>query len=280
MSYYKIKSHAKINLALNVIGKKKSLHRIESIVSFLELHDEILIKKINQKNHKIKFIGKFSNKIGSNNTINSLFKNIEKKKLLKNKFQIIIKKKIPAKAGLGGGSMNAANILNFLIRKKFIKVKKNELIKISNSVGSDVLLGMQSNNLILKADGTIKTLKSKKKIFTLIVKPNFGCSTKKIYSGVRKFSKSQFYNASENMFKFNNLKKMKNDLQPIAFRYYPKLNILKKFLDKLSNYEFVRMTGSGSAIIVYFNTGKKCKDAEKKVKKQFRNYWCKTSKTI
>jgi 4-diphosphocytidyl-2-C-methyl-D-erythritol kinase len=280
MSYYKIKSHAKINLALNVIGKKKSLHRIESIVSFLELHDEILIKKINQKNHKIKFIGKFSNKIGSNNTINSLFKNIEKKKLLKNKFQIIIKKKIPAKAGLGGGSMNAANILNFLIRKKFIKVKKNELIKISNSVGSDVLLGIQSNNLILKADGTIKTLKNKKKIFTLIVKPNFGCSTKKIYSGVRKFSKSQFYNASENMFKFNNLKKMKNDLQPIAFRYYPKLNILKKFLDKLSNYEFVRMTGSGSAIIVYFNTGKKCKDAEKKVKKQFRNYWCKTSKTI
>ncbi len=176
--------------------------------------------------------------------------------------------------------MNAANILNFLIRKKFIKVKKNELIKISNSVGSDVLLGIQSNNLILKADGTIKTLKNKKKIFTLIVKPNFGCSTKKIYSGVRKFSKSQFYNASENMFKFNNLKKMKNDLQPIAFRYYPKLNILKKFLDKLSNYEFVRMTGSGSAIIVYFNTGKKCKDAEKKVKKQFRNYWCKISKTI
>ncbi len=87
MSYYKIKSHAKINLALNVIGKKKSLHRIESIVSFLELHDEILIKKINQKNHKIKFIGKFSNKIGSNNTINSLFKNIEKKNYLKINFK-------------------------------------------------------------------------------------------------------------------------------------------------------------------------------------------------
>ena len=59
MSYYKIKSHAKINLALNVIGKKKSLHRIESIVSYLELHDEILIKKINKKNNKIKIIGKF-----------------------------------------------------------------------------------------------------------------------------------------------------------------------------------------------------------------------------
>ena len=73
---------------------------------------------------------------------------------------------------------------------------------------------------------------------------------------------------------------MKNDLEPIALKRYPKLNKLKNFLEKLSNIEFVRMTGSGSAIIGYFNSGKKCKDAEKKVKKQFRNYWCKISKTI
>ena len=40
------------------------------------------------------------------------------------------------------------------------------------------------------------------------------------------------------------------------------------------------MTGSGSAIIAYFKSNKLCKDAEKKVKKQFRNYWCKAAKTI
>jgi len=57
-------------------------------------------------------------------------------------------------------------------------------------------------------------------------------------------------------------------------------NILKKYLKNLTNIEFVRMTGSGSAIIAYFNSVGKCKEAEKKVKKQFRNYWCKTSKTI
>ena len=47
MSYFNIKSYAKVNLALNVVGKKKNLlHKIESIVSFINLHDEILIKKI------------------------------------------------------------------------------------------------------------------------------------------------------------------------------------------------------------------------------------------
>ena len=55
----KIKSHAKINLALNIVGKSKSLHKIESIVSFIELHDEIYIKRINKQNHQISFFENF-----------------------------------------------------------------------------------------------------------------------------------------------------------------------------------------------------------------------------
>ena len=58
MDYFKIKSHAKINLALNIVGKIGNLHKIESIISFLVLHDEIFIKKIINDKHKIKFKGK------------------------------------------------------------------------------------------------------------------------------------------------------------------------------------------------------------------------------
>ena len=49
----KIKSHAKINLALNITGKSKSLHKIESIIAFVTLHDEIYIKQINKQSHQI-----------------------------------------------------------------------------------------------------------------------------------------------------------------------------------------------------------------------------------
>ena len=280
MSYFKIKSHAKINLALNVVSKTQSLHKIESIVSFLNLHDEILIRKIKTKSHKIKFIGKFSNNIKSQNTISKLLENIDKKKLLKDKYQIIIKKNIPSEAGLGGGSMNAANILNFLIKRKLIKIKKENMIEISNSVGSDVRLGIYSKNLILRSNNSIKTFPTQKKIYTLIVKPNFGCSTKKIYSQVSKFTKIRFNASSKHMFSMEFLKKMKNDLEIVTLNKYPKLNNLKNFLEKLSKVEFVRMTGSGSAIIAYFNSDKKCKEAEKKVNKKFKNYWCKTAKTI
>ncbi len=280
MSYFNIKSYAKINLVLNIIGKSKKLHKIESIVAFLDLHDDIRIRKINLKNHKIKFVGKFSAGIKSKNTVSKLFENIEKNKLLKNKYQIIIKKNIPSKSGLGGGSMNAANILNFFLKKKIIKIKKKEILKLSNSIGSDVILGLHSKTLILKKNFRIKILPLKKKFHILIVKPNFGCSTKMIYSNVKKFSKPKFNSISKNFIDLSFIKKNKNDLEKIAFHKYPKLKNLKIFLDKLTNTELVRMTGSGSAIIVYFNSAEKCKDAEKKVKKKFRNYWCKTSKTI
>ena len=281
MGYSKIKSYAKINLALNVVGKQSSLHKIESIISFLDLHDEILIKSIKNKNHKIKFIGKFSNNISLNNTVSRLLEIIDKKQLLKHaKFEIIIKKNIPLEAGFGGGSMNAAAILKFLIKKKLIMISKKEVYKICSLIGSDVILGIHSNNLILKSNNTIKDFLIKKNIFILAVKPSFGCSTKKIYSKVTKFRKARFNKPTKSMFNLDFLKKMNNDLELIALNKYPKLNILKFFLDELSKVEFVRMTGSGSAIIAYFKTYKLCKEAEKKVKKEFKNYWCKTAKTI
>ena len=124
----KIKSHAKLNLALNITGKSHSLHKIETIVAFISLHDEIFIKKIKSKKHKILFTGKFSTNISSNNSVSKLFKILELKKLLKNKnFKIRINKLIPSKAGLGGGSMNAASILKYLVKKKLLKLQEKNL---------------------------------------------------------------------------------------------------------------------------------------------------------
>ncbi len=119
MSFHKIKSYAKINLTLNITGKDSLLHQIESIIMFTALHDEIFIKKIKSDNHNISFFGKFSPGINMNNTVSKLLSILENKELLKDKkFRIKINKKIPTEAGLGGGSMNAANILKYLIKKK------------------------------------------------------------------------------------------------------------------------------------------------------------------
>ena len=60
MKIVRIKSYAKINLALNITGKKFRLHKIESIVSFINLYDDIFIKEIKSQKNKVLFEGPFS----------------------------------------------------------------------------------------------------------------------------------------------------------------------------------------------------------------------------
>ena len=281
MKQVKIKSYAKLNLALNIIGKTSFLHKIESIATFSSLHDEIFIKKIKSNFHKILFVGRFSRNINRQNTVSKLLEVLEEKNYLKNKkFKIKINKKIPIKAGLGGGSMNAASILSYFVKKKIIKINKKEIILISKLIGSDVILGLNPTNSILNSNNKIKYYKNCKKFYTLIVKPNFGCSTKEIYSKVRKFNKPKLNNPNRKMFNLDFLKKMSNSLEPIAFNKYNELRVIKLFLEKLSNPVFVRMSGSGSAMVAYFQSKQRCDYAKKQFNKKYKNYWCIASKTI
>jgi len=82
MKFNKLKSWAKINLSLNVIKRlPNKYHKIESLITFAELADEIKIKKIYSQKHKISFSGKFSKGIGNNNTVVRLMNLLDKKKI-------------------------------------------------------------------------------------------------------------------------------------------------------------------------------------------------------
>ena len=281
MSFIEIKSFAKINLALNVTGKLKLLHKIESIGSFISLSDLIFIKKIKGPNHLISFYGNFSKNIDSDNTVVKLFKILDKKKLLKDrKFKIRIKKNIPQEAGLGGGSMNASSVLNFLIKKRIVKISQKQIQNISSLIGSDVILGINHSSAILKSDNVIKRFSNCPKFYTLLVRPNFGCSTKEIYSRLKKITKSKFTNPKKTMFNTEFLLRQENALESVAFSRYPKLKRIKSFLENLKNPLFVRMTGSGSVIIAYYQSKKDCEMAKVQFKRKYKNYWCNTSKTI
>ena len=281
MKVFKIQSHAKINLALNVTGKTTKLHKIESIISFIYLHDLIYLKQINKKIHEVSFKGEFSKKINNNNTVTNLLKLLDKKNFLKDKkFEIKIIKNIPQEAGMGGGSMNAASLLNFFIEKKIIKIKKNELKKISSEIGSDVILGIKPSSAILLSNGDIKKYKNKIKFHILVTKPNFGCSTKYIYSKVNSFTKPQFNPPKQKLFEAKYLKNLDNDLEKVALNKYPELKIIKSYLSGLPNAVFARMSGSGSSIVAYFHSKKACKKACSQYKRKFNSHWCIESKTI
>ena len=275
-----IKFYAKINLSLNVLRKERTgFHKIQSVISFLNFYDEIYIQQINKKKHIIKFIGPFSKNLNKKNTISKLLNILDKKNVLKKKYKIHVKKNVPQQSGLGGGSMNAAFLLKYFLKKKIIQLSKKEIFNICNQIGSDVFLGLDRKNSILLNKKKIKKYNVKMAFFALLVKPKIGCSTKEIYRRVKYFSKNRI-KISSKIFKIQFLKYVKNDLEAPAFTLYPILGKLKIFLSNINQVKFVRMTGSGSTIVAYFSNKKSAINGLKIIKKKFKNHWSIVSKTI
>ncbi len=113
-------SYAKINLTLKVNYKyKNNLHEIQSFFCLINLADKIKIIKIKENKDKIFFNGPFSKLVNkSNNTISNLLKLLRNLKLIKDHYFITVTKNIPVFGGLGGGTGNAAYLLQYLLKKK------------------------------------------------------------------------------------------------------------------------------------------------------------------
>ena len=79
-------------------------------------------------------------------------------------------------------------LYNSLLRKKIFKLSQKKLIYILKSIGSDVQLEFLQKNISILSNGNLKTFKRKLGLYTLLVKPTFGCSTKVIYSKTKIFT--------------------------------------------------------------------------------------------
>jgi len=278
-----IKSYSKINLFIKVLKKNTNgLHDIQSSVMLLDLHDQIRIKNISKKKDEVKFIGKFKKNI--NNTKNSITKSLRilrKYNLLnkKNRYKIIINKKVPVFAGLGGGTSNAAFLIKYFLKKK---VNEKILQIFEKEIGSDFRLFFHRHSFQKKLK-KIQGFKKKYNFYFVLIYPNINCSTKKIYSKVKKFNISIKNDISKIQSKskyLQFLQKEKNDLQSVVEEKHPKI---KKILDLIKiqkNTLFSRMTGSGSVCFGMFLDKKSAKLSLRLIQKKLPNYWSIVAKSI
>jgi len=278
-----LKSYCKINLFLKVLGKKNNgLHDIQSTTMLLDLHDKISIKKISKNKDEVFFTGFFKKNINSkNNTITSTLSLLRGHNLISqnNKYKIVINKRIPVYAGLGGGTGNSATIIKYFIKKK-ISPKLLEIVE--NKIGSDLRL-FSTNHSFQESLQKIKIFKKKYKFYFLLIYPNIKSSTKKVYSKVKKFNSPLKIDPSKILSKDrykNFLIKEDNDLQKIVLKKHKKIQRILNLIKLQKNCLFSRMTGSGSVCFGTFSTRKSASLATKVLKKKFPNYWCVLTKSI
>jgi len=182
-----IKSYSKINLTLKINYKTRNrLHEIQSLYCWINLFDEIKINKINKKKDEIIFKGPFAGLIKKKD--NSVYKTLIKLRelnLISKYYSIKVTKNIPVFSGLGGGTSNAAFVLKYFLKNKINNILLN---KFTSLIGSDLKLFFKKQGY-LKDLKTIINFKKKQKFYFLLVQPKIKCSTKEIYSNVKKTSK-------------------------------------------------------------------------------------------
>ena len=287
MKNFKIKSYCKINLSLRVIKKlNNNYHNIISLITFCDLHDVISISKTRSSRDKISFSGKFKKGINKkSNTVTKILNLLRRAKLLENRtFKINIRKNIPHGSGLGGGSSNAADLLNYFNSKMKLKLSKKKIKQLANQIGFDVPVNLERKNTLLtgKRDEILR-LNQKFKLNLLIVYPNLICSTKRIYEKNKKISLStpqSFFCIKNNKKLINLLKNENNDLEETVIKIYPKVKKIIEYIKSIKGCYFSRITGSGSACFGIFSNMKNAIYAQKLIKLKYPNYWCVVSKTI
>ena len=278
-----IKSYSKINLFLRVLKKNNTgLHNIQSTTMLVDLYDEISIQKIEKNKDEILFTGPFKKNIKNNsNTVISTLSLLRSQKFINNnsKYKIVINKKIPVFAGLGGGTGNAAAIIKYFLKNKI----SPKLLKIcEKKIGSDLRLFF-FNHSFQENLKKIKKFNQKYKFYFLLVYPNIKSSTKEVYSNIKTFNSPLKIDPSkiltiEKYDKF--LKYEANDLQKIVEKKHKRIKGVLNLIKLQKNCLFSRMTGSGSVCFGVFHNRVSANLAVKALKKKFSNYWCVLTKSI
>ena len=258
------RAYAKINLALDVVAKRSDgYHDLEMIMIPIQFYDEIDIKIAH-------FMRYSSNEswlcFNEKNTIVKAVHYMKKTYGIEENFTIDLKKHIPSRAGLAGGSSDGATIVRAISKLCHIEMNEEEIKKACLSIGADVPFCYYHKPALVTGIGEkLDFFEINTPFYVLLVKPHAGVSTKQsfnklnetglIHTDVKELKEKLIVGDYE-----GSLSLMKNSLEEPSFIIQPKI---KKLKDKMESFNFdkVLMSGSGSCIFALSKDEKKIEEA-------------------
>lgn len=265
MNRYTIFPNAKINLGLNVYKKDESgYHELDTIMLPIDLQDELDIL-IFERIGNLKIVCSDENiPIDEKNilykTYKLFFKKIKKENL---EINVNLKKNIPSEAGLGGGSSDAAFFLKVLNEYYDDYFNIEDLKKIAFEIGSDVPFFLENKASRIFGKGEkINILESRLETNLILLKPNFGVSTKLAYETFDELKEVKYSNLDEieKGILTNDIylieKNVENCLEQ-AVQNNENIRILKSSLKAILPNKKFFMTGSGSVFFAFISENEK-----------------------
>jgi len=253
-----IKARAKINLTLDVLGKRPDgYHEVEMVMQSIGLYDCLEFTPVSEGITILVEGGDLP--AGEDNLVHRAASCIRTHGGIRNGIEIRLKKSIPVAAGLGGGSADAAATLAGLNTIWGLGLTLRELMLLGEQLGSDVPFCLMEGTALARGRGEkLMRLPPCPSLGLVLVKPSFGVSTAAVYQAC---SPGKLKNKPGSGDMVEAIKKrdpgviaerLYNALEPVTFAMHPEVLVIK---EKLLEAGALGALMSGSGPTVFGLTG-------------------------
>ena len=259
-----VKATAKLNLALDILGKRDDgYHELETVMAMVDLADYLDFSLRLDGNIKLE---------SSSNAVPEDGRNLIVKAglLLQRRFQVTkgatikLDKKIPISAGMAGGSSDAAATLHGLKQLWELNLSLDELAEIGAEIGSDVSFCVYGGVAMCNGRGEkITPLPSLPPCWVVLAKPAISVSTRDVFSHLE--VNDIQHQHSEKMLAaiasgdyYQMVEALGNDLEDYSLEKYAEISYLKKQFEAFGA-DAVLMSGTGPTVFAIVKTEKKAK---------------------
>lgn len=273
----KIKAYAKINISLDIVGKRESdgYHLLRMIMQNIDLYDEISVVK--QAEGITLTCNKSYVPTDSRNLAYKAAMLFKERYDINEGVHIDIIKNIPVSAGLAGGSTDGAAVLKIMNKIFDINASDEELMEIGLQLGADIPYCIKGGTALCEGIGEeLTSLKPFKDKIVVLVKPGFGVSTKEVYKAFN-LEKVRLHPKTEELIEamqrddlYYVANNMKNLLENVTLR---KHNVLIKIKEDMNRYGAVgsMMSGSGPSVFAFFDDMLKAQKCYEKMKEIYKD---------
>ena len=259
-----VRAYAKINLDLRILGTRPDgFHELRTVFQSLALHDTITFTR--RRGPFRLSCDEPGVPLGRANLVwqaaERLWRMLGKAGRLRD-VAVRLEKQVPAEAGLGGGSADAAATLRALARLWGVSVRAGELAHVAAALGADVPFFLRGGTALgLGRGDEITPLPDMPRHPAVLVLPKFGVSSREAYRWYDAGGAATAGSAPASARSWSpGAARMANDLEPAVTRRHQEIGRMKAALEVAGAWA-AAMSGSGSAVYGLFERREEARDA-------------------
>lgn len=269
----KLKALAKINLGLDVLGKRENgYHDVRMVMQTIYLYDNVTLQKTEEPGIQLA-TNLFYLPVDEKNIAYKAAKMLMEEFRIQGGVKIILDKHIPVAAGMAGGSSNAAAVLVGMNRLFRLGLSEQDLMERGVQLGADVPYCVMRGTVLAEGIGEILTpLAPLPKCYILVAKPSISVSTKTVYEKLDAHEIADHPDIDGVIagLKAGDLQMvagaMGNVLERVTVEDYPIIDEIKTVMKNAGALNGM-MSGSGPTVFGIFDDKKMAKQAQQKIRK-------------